>query len=421
LLIPYFLKLREKINNIFSYIIILYAFVMPIDVSKSYLITKVMFVLWILSFDYKETYFTLRTNRLLQAILLLSALIAISYLWSSIPIDESTSHQYYAKANHYMYNYLRYYLVPLLIIVTKLKKEMIPIVIGSFLFSMFINEVISYGISFKFWKTPHGTPSDPIPFHINHITYSTFIGFAILLSIYKFAHIKNYFLKSFYLIFLITMSINLFMSAGRTGQVALFLTLIILGILHINNNKKLLYSFIILIIVSASAYFNINTFHNRVNQAYNDVSKIIHNKNPDTSLGTRIMAFKTIPYLVNEDNILFGVGIGDKASYISTTLKKDFPYRLHNFDNHGYLHNYYLKMLVSNGIIGLTLYLLIYYYLFKLKTQTPFIIYISHSLGIYIFFYGLNADLFFFQEVMSLFALFLGIIIVDSLKEENVI
>ena len=394
---------------------------MPIDVSKAYILTKVMLILWILSFDYKQIYSIVKTNKLLQVILLLSSLIFISYLWSDIPLENNTSHQYYAKVNHYMYNYLRYYLVPLLIIITKLKKEFIPLIISSFLFSMFINEVISYGISFKLWTTPHGNPNDPIPFHINHITYSTFIGFAILLSIYKFSHIKNYFAKAFYFIFMLTMSINLFMSAGRTGQFALFLTLIILGVIHIKDKKKLFYSFLLLMIISSSAYFNMSTFHNRVNQAYNDVTNIIQNKNPDTSLGTRIMAFKSIPYLINKNNILFGVGIGDKASYVSNTLKKDFPYRLQNFDTHGYLHNSYVEMLVSNGLLGLILYSLIFYYLFKIKMQTPFMTYISHSLGIYIFFYGLNADLFFFQEVMSLFALFLSIIIVDSLKDADAI
>lgn len=336
----------------------------------------------------------------------------LSYLWSSYNPDSISTHQLYSKFSIYYNNYLKYFLFPIILIVTKLKKEFIPWLISSFIFGMFINEIISYGIFFELWSTERGTPENPVPFHINHITYSTFIGFTILLSIYKLVHIKNNYAKLFYLIFLTTMTINLFMSVGRTGQFALFITSMILIVIYFNKNiKVIVFSSFILLLTFFLGFSYMTTFNKRVLQAKQSIENIIDGKNVDTSLGTRIMAFHTIPYLVNRDNILIGVGIGDKASYVSSTLSAKYPYRLINFDKHGFLHNSHIEMLISNGLIGLFLYFSIFFFLFKLKIRDKFIQYIAYSISLYILCYGMVADIFFFHEVMSLFSLFLGIIL----------
>ncbi len=304
-------------------------------------------------------------------------------------------------------------------ILTKLRKEFIPLVISSFIFAMFINEIISYGIFFELWTTSRGSVYNPVPFHKNHITYSAFLGFTVLLSIYRFSHIKNNYIKVFYLLFITTMSINLFMSAGRTGQFSLLITSVILSLIYFKKSIKLIiFSFSILVIAYFLAFTNMATFNTRVNQAKQSIENIIDNKNFDTSLGTRIMAFDTIPYLINANNILFGVGMGDKPSYVSTTLKKDYPHRLNNFDIHGFLHNSHLEMLVSNGLAGLFLYFSIFYFLFTTAIKDTFIRYISYTLSIYILCFGMVSDIFFFRAIMSLFGLFLAIVILQNQSEE---
>lgn len=413
-----FIKLRIKINFLFNYLIILYAFVIPISVSKSQDLTSVLIPLWIISFEYKNLLTFAKESRLFQTILLLTLLILFSYLWST-DVTTTPTHYYYQDMYDYFYRYIVFFLFPIIMILTKLRKEFIPLVISSFIFAMFINEIISYGIFFELWTTSRGSVYNPVPFHKNHITYSAFLGFTVLLSIYRFSHIKNNYIKVFYLLFITTMSINLFMSAGRTGQFSLLITSVILSLIYFKKSIKLIiFSFSILVIAYFLAFTNMATFNTRVNQAKQSIENIIDNKNFDTSLGTRIMAFDTIPYLINANNILFGVGMGDKPSYVSTTLKKDYPHRLNNFDIHGFLHNSHLEMLVSNGLAGLFLYFSIFYFLFTTAIKDTFIRYISYTLSIYILCFGMVSDIFFFRAIMSLFGLFLAIVILQNQSEE---
>jgi len=412
---------KENINLLINYLLLLYAFAMPLNIAKAQDITYILVALWIVSFDYKVLLTFIKENRLFQTILLLSFLISISFLWSDLDKKIITNtHLYYANAYDYIFRYSVFFLLPIIIIITKLKKEFIPLFINSFLLGMFVNEVMAYGIFFEFWTTHKGVSSNPIVFHKNHITYSAFVGFTVLLLLYKINHIKSIYFKIIYSFFIITMTINLFMSQGRTGQFSFFITGTLLILIYFRKNiKALLLSFFILTTVFLLAFYNMSTFNSRVNQAIKSVENVIQGKNLGSSFGTRIMAFDTIPYLINKENFLFGVGMGDKPHHISTTLKNEYSNRIMNFDTHGFLHNSHLEMLVSNGLIGIFLYLFIFYLLFKMPIKDPFMKYMAYSLSIYYLCVGMTTDIFFFKAIMSLFAMFLAVIILQHQLEEK--
>ena len=412
---------RSKIKTLFNYLFIAYTFIFTIDASKVDGILVLLILFFVINFNYKEAVTLIQESWLLKAILLLSLLILLSYFWSTSHSIIAAHHRY-SDIFYYYYRYIIFFLLPIIMIITNLKKTFIPIVINSFMFAMFTNEIISYGIFFELWTTPYGIPSNPLPFFSNHIVYSAFLGFTILLSVYKFSHIKNNYMRIIYLLFITTMSINLFLSSGRTGQFSLFITSIILTFIYFRKSiKTMLLSIAVLFIAFILAYSTINTFHQRIAEAKHNITNVLNDENQDTSLGTRIMAFDTIPYLINKDNILFGVGMGDKPYYVSSTLQKEYPYRLVNFDLYGYLHNSHLEMLVSNGLVGLFLYLAIFYFTFTSKIKDNFIKYISYTLSIYFLCFGMSADIFFWKEIMSLFALFLGLIILQIHEEKKLL
>lgn len=394
---------------------------MPIDISKTDGIIAILILFSIVNFNYEKLLIFIKNSKLFLNILLLSFLILLSYLWST---NDSTvvQHLRYSEISQYYYRYMIFFFLPLIMIILNIKKEFIPLLINSFIAGMFINVILSYGIFFELWVIPYTTPSNPVPYHGNHITYSTFLGFTILLSFYKLNHIKNNYAKAFYLLLMITMIINLFMTAGRTGQFSLLITSIILLLIYFRTNiKMLILSFLILFMTFLLAYTTMATFNKRVNKAFQDTNELYHGKNVDTSLGTRIMSYHSTSYLMNKNNILFGVGMGDKPYYVSKTLTEDYPYRLVNFDKYGYLHNSHVGMLVSNGIVGLFFYLSIFYFLFKVPIKNDFIKYISYSLSIYFLCYGANGDIFYPKELMPLFAFFLGIVILQSQLEKKTI
>ena len=393
---------------------------MPISRSYSIKLIDILIPMLIITFDYKKMYLYIRNNKILIYVLLLTSLIFISYSWSFYNDTSPNIHKRYSDIGWYFKYYFKYFLFFLFLLISKVDKQDLSLLLNIFLLSMFINELISYGIVFELWETEKGNISNPIPFHKNHITYSTFIGFTILLSIYKIQYIKNNYQKLFYLIFLITMSINLFMSAGRTGQLSLLITLIVLIFIHFRKDiKKILLSISTIVIVLLISYNTINTFNNRINQAVTDINNLLFIKKVDSSFGTRILAIDTIPYLINKNNILLGVGMGNKPTYISDTIKETYPHRLINFDNNGMLHNSHVEILISNGVVGLFLYLSIFYFLFTIKLKDKFIKYIAQSFSIYLFCFGMSADIFYYKQIMMFMAFFISIIIIQYEYERN--
>ena len=419
-MISVILIIREKSILLLNYLLVVFVFYFPIasmysqeNIDFLHDSTNILIYLaLILGFHLKKIQYLLQ-NKLFLSILIISILILFSLKFT---VPDITS--FYANPILYNNFFKSYFLLPFLIIIFILKKEFIPVLINTFLLSMCINEVISYGIYFGLWDTWAGSHSNPVPFHINHITYSTYVGFALLLSFYKLFHISNRYLQFLYLFFFIIMLINLFLSSGRTGQMSLFITALILTIIYFKTDiRKILTAFSLLFITFIIMYNLINTFHKRIDQMFINTIDVISNQKYDSSFGTRIVSFSTIPYLINKDNIIFGVGMGNKPEYIRSTLKENYPYRLINFDQHGYLHNSHVEMLVSNGVLGLIVYLAMFYYLIKIRIKDSLIKYVSYMTSFYFFCYGLTSDIFFFHHVLLLFSVLIGIVIVQSYVE----
>ena len=391
----------------------------PIYKSTNY-VTFIDFILFIyiikiIFIDKDITLLSYFKNKLFSTIILFSSFLLLSFIWSNEhPLC------FYGNSKHYIHIFLYFFIFPFLIFSLVSKKIDISILITSFLFAMFINELISYSVHFGLWTTEFGTKFDPIPLHMHHITYSTYAGLAVLLSVYRFIYIELFYKKTIYLIFLTSLTINLFLSAGRTGQFSLFLTSIILILIYFKGSiKKILLMFFTLLILFFTAYITLDTFHKRVNRAIYDTTSALNATNLDTSFGTRIAAFKALPYLLEKENFLFGVGVGDKPTYVKEKLEKDFPYQILAFNKYGYLHNSHIEIFISLGFFGLLLYFLIFYFTFTIKIEDKMIKYIAHTIAIYFIFIGLTTDLFYFYHITVLFASFLGIVVAQNYHESK--
>ncbi|XOB61356.1 O-antigen ligase family protein [Campylobacterota bacterium DY0563] len=418
-------NIREKINFLLNYLIVFYAFIIPFEYTITKELVKVMFLLWILTFDYERLKLiikVLKENRVFQSVFLLSSFILLSYLWS-----DSYPNTVYGDTNFFFKSFIYFYILPIIIIVSSLNTKYIPIIIYSFLISMFINEIISYGIFFEFWSTgiPKSSHFSPVPFQLSgsHITYSVYIAFAILLSIYKLKQIKNRYIYGIFIFFLITMSINLFISIGRTGQFALFLTLCSLLLIYYKHNIKKIILFVCsLLFIFIVAYYNINTFNIRINAGIKDVKNIIYNKEiKNSSVGNRLLSWNAYSYINETKYLLYGVGMGNKEEYVKKRLlETNYPHKnIIDFWKFGRLHNMYLEILVSNGIIGLFLLVMLFYSIFKADIKNKHIKYISYITSLVFTFVAIACDLFFFYEMMLLFGLFLSVVISQSNYEKK--
>ncbi len=392
-----------------NYLILLFVFLAPI---KPYLGKKVLlltFFLWLLSVNYKDLRTQFKNSKTLQYIFIFFIYILLSLLWSE---------NMYEGLKWIEKNTI-YFFLPILIIVSLKDNKLVQKIIITFIFSMMINEIISYGIFFNFIDSVFGfkvsgTPSNPLPFQVSHIPYSVYISFAILISLYKVFFLKksNIYFNIITILFIITMTINLFLSSGRTGQFTILMSIVSLLIIYQRKNiKRILLSILAILIIFSIAYNFGTTFHNRVQNGINDLEKITYQNNFNSSFGVRIGSFILFPKLIEETNILIGTGIGDIQDVVLKNAKEYFGTNSVFAVQRGLLHNTFLELFLTYGIIGFFLVLIIFYNLFKINLIEKEYIYLRYILTFSIIFSGISANMFTFKEFMFLYSIFIAVII----------
>ena len=385
-----------------NYIIILYAFSIPISRAGITLFSVLMILLWIIEGDFKRKFNQLKNNKFIIAIGIYVLYTFLSLLWTQY---ESLSH-----GAGQSFKIVRLIILPMLVIATTIKKEYIEKVIFAFLMGMLISEILSYGIFFEWWQLKHGSPSDPTPF-MHHLDYSLFLTFTSLLLLNRFFFTDDWRLKAFYFVYFLFATSNLFLNGGRTGHLAFAISIFVVGFVNIKNKFLAFFSMLILVVSIFYAAYHISpVFKQRfyvgaheINQLEADTSSKYHG-----SFGQRLGAWIVGTEMI-KDNHFFGTGAGSEMVEFKEYVKESAP-EFHRIENIAHFHNEYVHNIVEYGVIGLILYLSFWYYLFKMKIPEKkfdnlkiiFIAVIGTSTLVELSMHN--------QFPMSLFALFVGIL-----------
>ena len=170
--------------------------------------------------------------------------------------------------------------------------------------------------------------------------------------------------KLLLVLFFFTMSINMFITGGRAGQVGYFVVVIILFFQFFNKHffRALFLSTLFLGIVLSTAYFGSQIFHDRVNKAVSEIQNYQNDKNTSTGLTGNSVGLR-INYAINtfeiiKEHPLIGVGTGGYEKSYKIINDKNSP----NAELHGHPHNMYLFEMVQFGLFGLISLLSILYF-----------------------------------------------------------
>jgi O-antigen ligase len=397
-------------EKIYYFSLLLFAFSLPLSRALISLFTILLPLIWLIEGNFKEKFRIIKQNKALLSFSIFLALTFISLLWT----------QNFDDAKRPI-RLLSYFLVTF-VIATSYKPKYTTKIINAFLAGMFISEIIAYGVFFEIWHFKSATPQNPSPFML-HLDYSVFLAFSSILLLNRlFSTHYNLKEKIFFAFFFITVTGNLFLTAGRTGQVALIIGIIVMVLLHFKFSfKSFIISLLIISSIYTTAYYSSSTFQKRVSQAKNNIEKVIMHQNFQSSWGIRA-AYWITTFEIIKEHPFFGVGIGDYIESTAKELKKD-KY------NSGYAkefmstnapHNQYLLILLQIGIIGLGVFIYFIYNFFTLHIHDKEIKEISILFGS-IFFTACLADTFFLQQfTLALFAFFSGIFISYS-HDTNII
>ena len=357
-----------NLDQIYQYLLIALAFMFPLTVAGGNLVIGIIVLIWLFSGNYKAKFNQIISNKLAVLSILFFSLHVLGLIWTD---DIKWGLTIVKKMSDFLF------LLPILLTITK--KEYIKYYISAFILAMTLTEVLSYLVWFEIIGPLHrATVGNPTP-TMSHISYNPYLTFGIYLISRELLLNKslNTISKYFYAFFALTMSINMFITGGRAGQVMFFAMITIL-IFQYYNPKRIKAAVLTMIIVPSifmSAYSLSPQFNNRVNAAVDDISAYTNEETSNNSIGQRI-TYTINSFKIIQQNPLFGVGTGDFPSEYKKVHVK-------NMSDAGLTvnpHNMYVLIAVQLGLLGLASMLLIFYHQLKFSLSSK--INIVRDLGV---------------------------------------
>ena len=262
---------HNPIDRIYQYLFIAAFFLLPLTVVGNNIAIWSAIILWLSTGNYLEKFNQIKRNKLALASILFFFLHLVSLIW--------TENIYWGLE---MSRKMLPFLFVLPIFLTLTRKENAKYYIGAFLLAISITEVFSYLVWLEIIEPfKNATVKNPTPF-MSHISYNPFIAFAIylvvnrLLTGEKLPQIE----RVVYTFFTLTMTVNMFITGGRAGQVMFFVAIVILAFQYFKNSqvKATIISIGIIVIISIWAFNASDLFANRINAAFSDIASYQHNK-----------------------------------------------------------------------------------------------------------------------------------------------
>ena len=221
--------------------------------------------------------------------------------------------------------------------------------------------------------------SEVLDIHPSYLSICFSIASLFILNQFLFKKEVKY-KKTHLFLFLFLIIINL-MLASKAG--ILSFTLIYIGylllILKKSSKKKVIRLFFIPIIIFTIFFCFNSTLSGRFTQGISSLEDVVLNdKKINDPVGIRYHLWETSFY-ASKENFFFGTGTGNVRTILyEECIKRNFFSDCEMMRGMN-SHNQYLNILIANGIVGLILFILILFYLFKKaikKDKTIFLIFL---------------------------------------------
>jgi len=199
------------------------------------------------------------------------------------------------------------------------------------------------------------------PAFMSYTDHNIYLAFAILVLFFLlFNGYENKKLRIIWLSIAILHILNLYTENGRSGQIAFILLFLSFSLLAFWNKKRFLFlSILVLVGINISAYFLSSNFNSRMNSVKTQVGDLEINK--VNNLNTRYYLLNYTLDKIKEKPIL-GYGTGSFVEEFSSI--SEHSNRI--LDNqHKTPHNNYLFIWFEIGLVGLLVFLSIFFFQLK--------------------------------------------------------
>jgi len=373
--------------------------------------------------NYKDYFNVIKSDKLILILFSIIFVFFISYFISHYIYEQTVSSSWYFNNSRYFFNHFLLFLLLLVIFITYMPKKYYKYILYSFLISVFISEIFSYLIYFNlinielfkrlgilYYKTK---ACDPSPF-TNHINYSTFVAISLIILLYKINIEQITRLKYLYIFIFSIEFLNLFINGGRTGQLMVFISIIIYIFYY---NKKHIIKSLTFFIIGVFLLFNFHTKcdnNKRLLLGVSDLHKVYNNDYYRTSWGKRIAINLTaIDYLTkNVCTFMCGSGASiDKKEWNKQLLQ--MPNNISKPISNIYIHSSIFQIWFDGGFFAIILCIYLLYILFKISYNPA-----MYSLIFVIIIYSLQDQILMGLEA-SKYSLFLIVLIFIYIFKER--
>lgn len=334
---------KKNIPCINSYLLAAVFFAIPIHVSPAYIITAIIFLLWLIEGRLAEKCAELCRNPLVWVFWIYFLIPFISLFWSQDLVWGVKM----AKRG------LFFFLFPLYLSVVR--KDHSKLYINAFIASVIFTVTLTYynWVQMNYLPDlPQGIRGDQEGIHftpfINYIMYNPILAFCAYLLGHSVLFGKLTVSKRVIYCGLLGMAaINMFISGGRSGQIGFFA---MVGLLILQRFARrpvvaVLAALGVAIGIFFTAYQSSDLFRERADQAVYQMMNYKHAVN--TSVGLRIN------YAINSlrmfgESPIYGVGVGDYPAEYARINTEYTP----QWDTTFNPHNQYLFALSTTGLFG---------------------------------------------------------------------
>ena len=354
-----------------NYLFVVYAFFISISMDITRDIFTLILILFFLSGNIKDKLLFAIKDKVVQAFL---AFYIIHFIWmigsQSIEVAQ------------YKVSSLRYMLY-IIIYITMIRSDFVYKILNGFLFGIFFNEIISYlmfiGIKIPF--LPYQTTGFAnVPFALSYTQYSILLSISMGVMLYLIlTYRQNIYMNILYGFFFVSSSTNIFIIESKLGYGLYFISIVTVLIFFVIRNKKynmILFTLSLAFFGYLFAYNFSSVFQVRVNGFVLDAKSALISDNYSTSTGARV-GFYHYGFEIFKNNTLFGVGTGDHINEFIKFIKEKEDDQ-NNFagmtgaldlSGSGNLHSEYLDASLQFGILGLLLFLNIFYQIMVYDTK----------------------------------------------------
>ena len=344
-----------KVSNLKDYIFILFAFAIPLSVALTNILIILFTLLWIIEGKFQNKLRIIKSNYWIFSIFILAILYLIGLTYGEFHSDAI-----------YVFKRVLLLLFFIPIYTSKLSMYVYKKSIIFFIASNLISASIAILINMEFINPLFSKPS--ISAFLLYNYHNVLLSFSALLSYLLFVKSKSRYSYVF-LFFILLLSVSIFTERGRAGQLAFNIFFFIIAIFSIR--KKISHSISIILFLSLLNYFsysNSRVFKNRVD---NLTHVVINNGAMKVKSEKKIAlryAFYDVALPLIQKKPFFGHGTGSFSEiFLKVIENKDMiKYIDHeNYIEHKTPHNHYLYVLFELGLLGLIVFLSIFYFQIK--------------------------------------------------------